>query len=485
MYAVDLYLSPNASASLNYRVSCNSAQPQLTQVSPTSGPGGAVTLTGTRFYGTRAVRFGALNAASFTIDSATQITAKTPPGTGTVVVSVTTDAGTTPETNVTYQYNVPTIALDPPSPLPNGALLAGYSQALTASGGTGPHRLAVTAGALPAGLALLPGGTLSGTPTVPGTFNFTVTATDDIGYTASQGYTITIDLVSQTLTFGVPPTVLYGGSGTVTASTTAAPSASYPITFSTASADCSVTSDGEVMGINAGTNNCQITATQAGDATYASATATQTLSIGKASQTLTFGTPPTVLFNGTGTVTASTSAVPTANYPITFSTPSPDCLVTSDGVVTGINAGTGNCQITGTQAGDANYADATATQTLSIGKASQAALIATANPVGIAPGATSTLGTTGGSGTGAVSFAVTAGNAFCTVNGTMLTGTAVGTCTVTATRAADANHDAATATVDVTVRTLVPVPTLSAWLLGLLGAMLAAMGLVRSRHARG
>lgn len=61
-------------------------------------------------------------------------------------------------------------------------------------------------------------------------------------------------------------------------------------------------------------------------------------------------------------------------------------------------------------------------------------------------------------------------------------------CTVTATKAADANHDAVTATVDVAVQALpvpMPVPTLSAWLLGLLGAMLAAIGLVRTRHARG
>jgi hypothetical protein len=292
-------------------------------------------------------------------------------------------------------------------------------------------------------------------------------------------------LCRQNLSFGTPPTVLYGGTGTVTATTTAVPSSSYPITFSTTSTDCSVTSEGEVTGINAGTANCQITATQAGDANYASASATQTLSIGKASQALTFGTPPTVLFNGTGTVTASTTATPGTSYPITFSTTSTDCSVSSAGVVTGINAGTANCQITATQAGDASYEAATETQTLSIGKASQAALTATASPAGVTLGGISTLGTTGGSGDGAVSYAVTAGNAFCTVNGTTLTGTAVGTCTVTATRAADANHEQATATVDVAVRALVPVPTLSAWLLGLLGAMLASIGLARSRHARG
>ncbi|MBK6748121.1 hypothetical protein [Ottowia sp.] len=235
-----------------------------------------------------------------------------------------------------------------------------------------------------------------------------------------------------------------------------------------------------------GVGNCIVNANQAGNANYSAAPQVQqTINVGKASQLITFDPLPTVLYGGTGTVTASTTATPGTSYPITFSTTSTDCSVSSAGVVTGINAGTANCQITATQAGDASYEVATETQTLSIGKASQAALTATASPAGVTLGGISTLGTTGGSGTGAVSYAVTAGNAFCTVNGSTLTGTAVGTCTVTATRAADANHEQATATVDVAVRALVPVPTLSAWLLGLLGAMLASIGLARSRHARG
>jgi hypothetical protein len=38
-----------------------------------------VTITGTNFTGATAVRFGAINAASFTVDSDTQITAVSPP----------------------------------------------------------------------------------------------------------------------------------------------------------------------------------------------------------------------------------------------------------------------------------------------------------------------------------------------------------------------------------------------------------------------
>jgi hypothetical protein len=83
----------------------------------------------------------------------------------------------------------------------------------------------------------------------------------------------------QVITFGPAPTVMTSGTGTVTATTTATPSSSYPITFSTVSTDCSVTSGGVVTGINPGTDNCVVTASQAGGASWESASATQTLSI--------------------------------------------------------------------------------------------------------------------------------------------------------------------------------------------------------------
>ncbi|WP_460482142.1 Ig-like domain repeat protein [Comamonas humi] len=83
--------------------------------------------------------------------------------------------------------------------------------------------------------------------------------------------------------------------------------------------------------------------------------------------------------------------------------------------------------------------------------ANQAALTAIATPASIVFNATSALSTTGGSGTGAVSYAVTAGNAFCAITGSTLTGTGVGTCTVTATKAADDSYNATSATADVTV----------------------------------
>jgi hypothetical protein len=58
--------------------------------------------------------------------------------------------------------------------LPGGTVGASYSASLQASGGSGSYQWSVTAGQLPPGLSLAPGGTISGTPTTAGTFNFTV-----------------------------------------------------------------------------------------------------------------------------------------------------------------------------------------------------------------------------------------------------------------------------------------------------------------------
>jgi photosystem II stability/assembly factor-like uncharacterized protein len=80
-----------------------------------------------------------------------------------------------------------------PETLPSGTLGVAYNQTITAGGGTASYTFAVTMGALPAGLMLSSGGMISGTPTLNGSFNFTVTATDANSCTGSRSYTIVID----------------------------------------------------------------------------------------------------------------------------------------------------------------------------------------------------------------------------------------------------------------------------------------------------
>ena len=80
-----------------------------------------------------------------------------------------------------------------PATLPSGVAGTPYNQVLSATGGTAPYTFAVSSGALPTGLSLNPAtGAITGTPTTFGTFNFTITATDNNGCPGSRAYAIVI-----------------------------------------------------------------------------------------------------------------------------------------------------------------------------------------------------------------------------------------------------------------------------------------------------
>lgn len=109
------------------------------------------------------------------------------------VYTISTDPAGNSATSATVSFNVVLLSINETS-LANGAVASAYSATLTLTGCTGPCTFAVTAGALPAGVALSSAGVFSGTPTAGGSFNFTVTATDAGagGTTASQAFTLTV-----------------------------------------------------------------------------------------------------------------------------------------------------------------------------------------------------------------------------------------------------------------------------------------------------
>jgi hypothetical protein len=78
------------------------------------------------------------------------------------------------------------------SPLPDGVVGSMYNQTIGMVGGAGPYTFATAGGSLPAGLTLNRGGSLVGMPKTAGSFSFTVKATDAMGDSASERYTVTI-----------------------------------------------------------------------------------------------------------------------------------------------------------------------------------------------------------------------------------------------------------------------------------------------------
>ncbi|WP_369986802.1 autotransporter domain-containing protein [Pseudomonas xanthosomatis] len=101
--------------------------------------------------------------------------------------------GSSSPATVSVTVQAPTLVITPATAnLPAATQNAAYSQSLSTSGGTAPYSFIVTNGALPAGLALDAGGSLSGTPTAVVTSNFTVTVTDANGATGSRAYSLEV-----------------------------------------------------------------------------------------------------------------------------------------------------------------------------------------------------------------------------------------------------------------------------------------------------
>jgi hypothetical protein len=102
--------SPHIGAdTFQYLAATTTGAPSIGGLSLTSGPaagGSPVTIYGSNFTGATAVQFGAVNATSYTVDSATQITAVSPVGSpGYVDITVTTPEGTSPDASLaTFQY---------------------------------------------------------------------------------------------------------------------------------------------------------------------------------------------------------------------------------------------------------------------------------------------------------------------------------------------------------------------------------------------
>src|ERR1039457_7458687 len=150
-------------------------------------------------------------------------------------------AGTTSTGNAFASRNTASLTVNAPvaittsSPLPAGAVNGNYSQALTATGGSGQYTWAGIAGTLPGGLSLNPAtGVIGGQPTTAGAPRFEIKVTDSLHLPTATVFALTINpALVITTTSPLPAataTVAYsqtfaatGGSGGYTWSATGLP----------------------------------------------------------------------------------------------------------------------------------------------------------------------------------------------------------------------------------------------------------------------
>lgn len=276
----------------------------------------------------------------------------------TINVSDSTTGPSAPYTTpipLTLTIAAPTITVSPPS-LTNATVGTGYSQSMSASGGTAPYSFSASAG-LPTGLTLASDGTLSGTPTTAGDFSFTVTATDAQSFTGTGSYTVHVAAIAPGAPTGVSAT---GGDTQASVSFTApANTGGSPITgYTVTSSPGGLTGSGAsgpitVSGLTNGTAyTFTVTATNVVGPGAPSAASNAVTPRG--GQTITFSNPGTQNFGTTPTLTASS----TSGLQVAFSSSSTAvCTITSGGALTFVTAG--SCSINADQAGNGTFSAAT------------------------------------------------------------------------------------------------------------------------------
>ena len=252
-----------------------------------------------------------------------------------------------------------------------------------------------------------------------------------------------VNKANQIINFSAAPTIIFGGTGSVSAT---GGESGNPVVFSSITPTiCSTsgTNGSIVTSLTAG--QCTIAANQAGDANYNAATQTQTFAINKANQSISFGSAPSVIVDGNGTVSATGGA---SGNPVTFSSTTPGICTVSGSTVTGVAVG--SCIIVANQLGNTNYNSAPqVTQSITVGKGNQTINFSAAPTVTV--DGTGTLSATGGKSSNAVTFSSTT-TGICTVSGNTVTGVAVGSCIIAANQLGNTNYnDALPVTQTITV----------------------------------
>ncbi len=179
-------------------IKIHQAKPIISSISPSpSCTGSTVTINGSHFLNTTAVTFNGMNATSFTIVSATQLTAVIPATATSGLVDVTTLMGGAGTSASSFTINVkPTVTVNSPT------ICSGASATLTATGASS-YSWSTTAST----------NSISVSPTT--TTSYTVTGTSAAGCTATAIATVTVNPLP-TVTVN-SPTICSGSSATLTA----------------------------------------------------------------------------------------------------------------------------------------------------------------------------------------------------------------------------------------------------------------------------
>ena len=280
--------------------------------------------------------------AGMSFDSVNKKLTGTPTTAGlfTVVVTATDANACAGSTSISFRV-CPVITITPAT-VANGTVGSAYSQALTATGGTGPYSWAVTSGTPPTGLSVNASGVLAGTPsTVVTNASFTVTATDANGCPGVITYTMSTACPTMTIT-PAGAQLPDGLVGTAYSQTLAISAGTAPFTWSVSAgslpAGLTLSSGGVVSGTPTGatTGTTGLSFTARVQDTYGCATTKvfnlkicPVITVNGSPGTGTISTPYSATFNVAGGTAPYTWAVTSGSLPTGLT------LNASTGVVSG------------------------------------------------------------------------------------------------------------------------------------------------------
>jgi uncharacterized protein YaiE (UPF0345 family) len=239
------------------------------------------------------------------------------------------------------------------------ALLAkNFGNAAFNPGATASSGLTVTYASSNSAVATIVGGNIN----IVGAGTSTITASQagNANYNAATSVpqTLTVNKINQTITF---PALLAKNFGNTAFNPGATASSGLTVTYTSSNSEVATIVGGNINIVGAGTST--ITASQAGNANYNTATRVpQTLTVNKANQTITFAALPAKVVGNTD---FSPGAVASSGLPALYTSSNPAVATIVSGNIRIVGAGTSD--ITVSQAGNANYnAAANVLQTLTV-----------------------------------------------------------------------------------------------------------------------